>query len=41
MSHSGSIQTMPTWKPGTDLPFVIRFGEAGMLAILLRVARAI
>jgi DNA-binding transcriptional regulator YiaG len=29
---------MSTWKPGTDLPFVIRFGKTGMLAILLRAA---
>jgi DNA-binding transcriptional regulator YiaG len=26
------------WKPGTDLPYVVSFGESGMLAISLRAA---
>src|SRR5580658_4015130 len=27
-----------TWKPGMDLPYVLPFGEQGMLAITLRAA---
>jgi len=32
------MATMTTWKPGMDLPYVVPFGENGMLAITLRAA---
>src|ERR1700683_5584187 len=28
--------TRETWKPGMDLPYVVSFGDCGMLAISLR-----
>jgi DNA-binding transcriptional regulator YiaG len=31
-------KTSTTWKPGMDLPYVMPFGERGMLAISLRAA---
>src|ERR1700683_2860405 len=30
--------TRETWKPGMDLPYVVSFGDNGMLAISLRAA---
>lgn len=32
------METTRTWKPGRDLPYVLRFGEAGVLAIQLPAA---
>jgi transcriptional regulator with XRE-family HTH domain len=37
MTNMGS-KNLPNWKAGRDLPYVIPFGESGMLAILLREA---
>lgn len=31
-----ATETLTTWKPGKDLPYVVPFGEHGMLAITLR-----
>src|SRR5450432_4149427 len=33
-----TTKTPTTWKPGMDLPYVMPFGERGMLAISLRAA---
>jgi DNA-binding transcriptional regulator YiaG len=33
-----ATETLTTWKPGMDLPYVVSFGESGMLAITLRAA---
>jgi DNA-binding transcriptional regulator YiaG len=30
--------TLTSWKPGMDLPYVVPFGDGGMLAIALRAA---
>jgi DNA-binding transcriptional regulator YiaG len=30
--------TLTSWQPGMDLPYVVSFGESGMLAIALRAA---
>lgn len=31
-----ATKTLTTWKPGMDLPYILPFGEHGMLAISLR-----
>jgi DNA-binding transcriptional regulator YiaG len=31
-------ESLKTWKPGMDLPYIVPFGESGMLAITLRAA---
>jgi DNA-binding transcriptional regulator YiaG len=33
-----TTKTLTAWKPGMDLPYVLPFGEHGMLAISLRAA---
>jgi DNA-binding transcriptional regulator YiaG len=33
-----ATRTVTAWKPGMDLPYVVPFGEDGMLAITLRAA---
>jgi DNA-binding XRE family transcriptional regulator len=33
-----TTKTLTAWKPGMDLPYVVPFGEHGMLAISLRAA---
>ena len=33
-----TTETLTAWKPGMDLPYVVPFGESGMLAITLRAA---